>query len=759
MFKTLDLNIFSLNLSSKYFTDRNIDIRSIDIADKTSNKKLKNHQASKKIVTLGKSFFIKSIDYLPLLNIKELRELNITHIRVLLNFSGKALIRFGLFREGYSFCWISEKLIEEKTLTHQEILIDITDFDSGTFEFQMQVIEESQIELLDDIQVKYEKEIDAVKILQNKLGPDFETCSEIELFFKFPNPSLGFYSYQNKQISLLKNGIVDLFTYFNSFSYKKWNTYTNVNELKFYIKFKGKISGTVEYDFLIDSSEKKLTTKKFQFEIESSGHEICVFDFVELYLNPDVIGVSIEAIEDSDIYDFGYFTDEKQTQVVKLGIGITTFKREKDCVQACKRLTNGIENHPYYKNKIALTVVDNGQTIKKEDIPEFVNLIPNRNLGGSGGFMRNLIHYKDEGSFSHCIFMDDDASCFPESIFRTYQFLAHAIKKNVAISGAMFSANIKFLQWECGAWFNKHCHPLHCQYDMRQREFLSLNELEDCKEKRYGAWWYFAFPIAEVKHYVWPFFVRGDDVQFSYINDFTIVSINGMCSWQEDFTLKEGPMTFYLDIRSHIMHHILLPHLDHKSKTIIKFLYKIFFKNFSIAYFYDRAKAINLAMKHVMQGPKYWEDNLETVELRKMIKQLSTTESPKEPIYDLNSIPYADHNLKTRFFSKFFKKYSLNGHLLPNFMLNKKLWKISKYEAVNPNKMYLRKNIVVFNPINKTQYLLTKNSCTYFRVLFNFIWLSFIFTLKAKRLRKVYLQYFKKEFVTDSKWKEFFKNQ
>ena len=36
----------------------------------------------------------------------------------------------------------------------------------------------------------------------------------------------------------------------------------------------------------------------------------------------------------------------------------------------------------------------------------------------------------------------------------------------------------------------------------------------------YGGWWYFAFPVDQVKHQPFPFFVRGDDVSFSLVHDF-----------------------------------------------------------------------------------------------------------------------------------------------------------------------------------------------------------------------------------------------
>ena len=242
-----------------------------------------------------------------------------------------------------------------------------------------------------------------------------------------------------------------------------------------------------------------------------------------------------------------------------LGIGMTTFRREETVRAAVARLGSAIAAHPLYHDAIDITVVDNGQTLRPEDVPA-ARLLPNRNLGGTGGFMRSLLLYQDSGRHMHCLFMDDDASCEAGSIFRTLTFLRHAKDPKTAISGAMLYENIQFLQWENGAWFDGGCHSLKRNVDLRDSASLLENEEEPDKPV-YGAWWFFCFPLAQVRQYALPFFVRGDDIDFSYANDFTIVSLNGVSCWQQDFKTKESPLTVYLFMRSHIVHHFTIPFL------------------------------------------------------------------------------------------------------------------------------------------------------------------------------------------------------
>ena len=69
----------------------------------------------------------------------------------------------------------------------------------------------------------------------------------------------------------------------------------------------------------------------------------------------------------------------------------------------------------------------------------------------------------------------------------------------------------------------------------------------------YGAWWFFAFPIAAVRRFAFPFFVRGDDVSFGLDNGFDIVTLNGIACFGEEFSAKHGPLTAYLDARYHLV--------------------------------------------------------------------------------------------------------------------------------------------------------------------------------------------------------------
>ena len=437
------------------------------------------------------------------------------------------------------------------------------------------------------------------------------------------------------------------------------------------------------------------------------------------------------------IYDGGWMTDDEPTQDVRLGIAITTFRREKEVKSAVARLARDIAGHDLYRDKIDIAVVDNGGTLSPEDVKGAL-LIKNRNLGGTGGFTRGLIHYQESGKHTHCLFMDDDASCEAGAIFRSMSFMRHAISPKVSLSGAMLFENIKFMQWENGAWFDGGCHSLKRDFDLRDPKKLWENE-EETDKPVYGAWWFFFFPLAEAKRYSLPFFVRGDDIDFSYANDFKVVSLNGVSCWQQDFKTKESAMTAYLFLRSHVIHHLTIPTL----KCSFGILWKILwghFRAYNDSYFYGTAACVNLAMSHVLKGPKFFEDNMVPTEILKRIKELSQCERYVPYTQEeLSSLEPAQENIKTKLLPVFTRTASLNGHLLPGFMIRKTpKAMLYKWMTPNRNRMHMRSQVTVVDQLNRKKAILKRSPARYLKNLLSFMFLAMRLRLSLGSLSKRY---------------------
>jgi hypothetical protein len=167
-----------------------------------------------------------------------------------------------------------------------------------------------------------------------------------------------------------------------------------------------------------------------------------------------------------------------------------------------------------------------------------------------------------------------------------------------------------------------------------------------------------------VTRWPFPFFVRGDDISFSLANRFDTVTLNGIVSFQEDFSSKESPLTLYLDLRNHLHQHLVHEGMEigawGTTKIALHFLARSI-----IRMHYESAEAQLEAWRDVMKGPEFFEANADMARRRPEITALarteawapapleSTVETPKEPSRRWGQI----------------LKFTLNGHLVPGWTL------------------------------------------------------------------------------------------
>ncbi|GAL12846.1 hypothetical protein JCM19233_3840 [Vibrio astriarenae] len=324
-----------------------------------------------------------------------------------------------------------------------------------------------------------------------------------------------------------------------------------------------------------------------------------------------MIYFKVIAQEESELWGGEFVTTTEKVRDVKLGIVITHFNRKPYVIPAIKRIKKQLLSDPEFAEKVELFVIDNSQNLTNEETIG-AKVIPNLNLGGSGGFTRGLKTLHDNGDYTHCLFMDDDASCEIESIKRAISFLELSEIDNQAVSGGLLRELEPWRLIEKGAKFNSMARPLNHNFDMREVNDLLL--AGNCQERPdYGAWWFFMFPISEVEHYPFPFFVRGDDIQFSLRNNFDIATFNGVACFGDDFGLKSSPMTRYLDTRHTLVQNIAIEgkSLKEQVSNFLKF-YKIAL----LSYNYDSARAATYALNDFIEGHRFWVDNIDMSEIR-----------------------------------------------------------------------------------------------------------------------------------------------
>ena len=579
-------------------------------------------------------------------------------------------------------------------------------------------------------------------IVQSGIFPKFSLCSQIDLYFR--NNQFANLHINDSFFSLDKFGKVSTDTYFNSLSVGKWKRYTNVNDLIFSIKFKGKIK-------IIWHLHRLHFSYRLIEEMYFENDNISEISFSLTFwkdLEDGMLSFDIEALDYSELYDFYYSTRSEILNPVSMGVVITHFNRQQYVLPALDRLKSELLLDSYFKNKVSLNVVDNSQNLPEID---GVNIIPNENLGGSGGFTRGLMHLKENGSYTHCLFMDDDASCEVEGIKRTISFLEHALDHKTALAGAMLREAEMFRQFENGAKFDGVCKAVKPNLDLREVHSLLINEQEEHID--YGGWWFFAFPLSEVKHYAFPYFVRGDDSGFSLVHDFKILTLNGISSWQEDFSLKNGPLPHYLDTRYHIMHY-LHNLVRGNAKDAIKTTARMCLKNL-LAYQYETALASILAMEDVMKGKSFWEQNVSMSERRPEIQKIISAEKVIDIPYEISSNVIWGKP-EERLFARLFRWATLNGHILPKAFFKKGMVWQPKGFGGNLREVYRYNKVLYIHWPTQKGFILEHDKKKFFSYLIRYTKAAFNLYKNYDSLKKEYQSSYD-ELTSAEFWKKQFK--
>jgi GT2 family glycosyltransferase len=352
---------------------------------------------------------------------------------------------------------------------------------------------------------------------------------------------------------------------------------------------------------------------------------------------------------------------------VRLAIVITTFRRPTELAETAARITAFLEAQDPATDLgggAHLFVIDNGAEVAPAAPAPHprLSVIPNRNLGGAGGFARGLAAAR-AGGFSHVLFMDDDARMPMENLVRSAAFLRLAQSPRPAVAGAMISTAAPGTIWEMGAVFDRACRPCHGGTDLTDMaEVLAMEAGALAPRPRgfYGGFWFFAAPLAAIRHDPFPFFVRGDDISFSLANRFDIATLPGVVSLQEDFGRKESPTTLYLDLRNHLHHHLVQDGMEigrnRSAWVALRFILRSV-----IRMHYASARAQLLAWEDVLAGPAMFEATADMAARRGELARIGAAEA-WEPLRDPAEPPL--RRPPPRIWARLMQVL-LNGHLMP----------------------------------------------------------------------------------------------
>lgn len=472
-----------------------------------------------------------------------------------------------------------------------------------------------------------------------------------------------------KRISLAKDSTlsiapdcgVSLMSFFNALSFRKWRALTAIDEVFLCVRGSGEIDVAATI-WTSTGAGWDIVSERLQLTPEGVLLKIPRLST----LSGEVVSVRFRGTGlPATIGGASWVTTEAPKRDVNLAAVITTFGREAAARKAMASFSSTTcTTSPL--GTVELYVVDNERKLGSSE-QENVTVFANPNLGGAGGFARGLSEALKANKFTHVLFMDDDAACEPESVWRTMALLSYATDDRCAVAGAMLMADNPTLQYEKGGIFNKTAPP-HRTWDaeFHNRNLSDVaavcsNDSED--RANYGGWWFFAFPLSHVRFMPFPFFVRGDDTDFSLCNDFKIATLNGVATWCDNFGYKLSPVTQYLACRSW-----MALALQHGNRKRAQETFRETIRNaLLLGYRFDYAgmNAVLDGLEDAMRGPEFFRDMPAPMERLKSLRA-SGVQQPlgREEFDALSDV----RKLRRRnWFVRRLSRWG-GGHLLPSRM-------------------------------------------------------------------------------------------
>lgn len=375
-------------------------------------------------------------------------------------------------------------------------------------------------------------------------------------------------------------------------------------------------------------------------------------------------------------------TDAAPLRQNKLAIVSCTFKREDFITRNVTLFEQFLRDTPNVQGRIKLVIIDNGQSLPGSLTSDCVELYPNMNTGGAGGFTRGLIEVMNkQAGFTHVLFMDDDVEMITESFYRTI-LIADYLKeeyKESFVGGAMLDIEQRNNQYEALAvhdgFFVRGLVPnldiSHYENVLHFNKFNPDMFRADAPFLSHG-WWYCMFPIsfAEKTGLPLPFFLRADDVEWSWrasARGIHFINMNGIFIWHAAFKWRVSKVTDYYYLQRNAFFMQVIHNPDFGSFYAQHFHHT---KNYLLAtYDYSALAIFTKALQDILRGSAVFRENPQIH--CKILAELNTM----LPWYDchneeeLNTAEWRQTH--TRKWRKRLYNWTHKGRFAPNFLRKK----------------------------------------------------------------------------------------
>lgn len=393
-------------------------------------------------------------------------------------------------------------------------------------------------------------------------------------------------------------------TFFNALNLFAIKHYTDGKRLFINSKFKGEGSVKVVYETKNKTVVLKETAllEKIEIDLSLLGEDGFIYPIYKGDIKLESLSYEVDATE----------------RPISTAMIFTTFNRQEFLIPNLYKIAKCEKI-----NKVI--IVDNAKNVvlpKDLEKDKFI-VIPNENLGGSGGFTRGMLEAKKLG-VSHMFISDDDITLIPEIHDKALSLIS-CLREDVKDSWlgfSMLSNDKPTFQYELGAKWEGV--PLRKNTWQDCTDPKTLHRNQHITKYNYSAWWSLIMPISVLDKYDYPipFFIKFDDVEYGLRRQGEdIILTTGFGVWHEDFDKKHSAYLNYYHYRNGIVTNAL--HDKHPLRhSLIGFMGK------NVKCYLRRRfielKLLDIAINDYLKGPEFFinqDINGRFNEIREIAKQ------------------------------------------------------------------------------------------------------------------------------------------
>ncbi|MGH8460793.1 MAG: glycosyltransferase family 2 protein [Stenotrophobium sp.] len=448
--------------------------------------------------------------------------------------------------------------------------------------------------------------------------------------------------------------LLDFGTFFGAFSLTTWCGSAGIDQIILKVNFKGACTLRIYSDngyegrSLLWSDYLSCSGSDFDVTLPGlRGHRGILYPEFEVHQG-----------DNFELHKLEHYADKAPNFSPRLAIVMPTYKRE----AYARRNIDLISQH-VLKNAggaCRLYVIDNGHSLNLPPI-EGVELIQNRNYGGSGGFARGVLEaYSSSLAFTHVLFCDDDVLIEPQSINRLRTLLGY-VGQDTVISGGMLKMASRQVLHEKSA----NVVGMRFSSNRGNDDITKIEAVARYDEPGYSTfcgWWFVCYPLimGEEQFLPFPFFVGWDDVEMGRRcnrANLRTVSLLGVAVWHEEFEKKDTTWRWYYHTRNGIVTSMLY---DNGRQALRQVIVEIM--TALLTYRYERAEFMIDGMAAVTDGcasiSNHAADELHATLLARQKTKLVDVSRMVVPGKMMRQV-------KPSILRKLVARISMNGHLLP----------------------------------------------------------------------------------------------